>query len=77
MAKKVTKKKTPTAKKTPSKKKTAANESSGAVSVASNTQAITDDLIRKRAFEIYCSGENPSNPDADWHQAERELKAAP
>jgi hypothetical protein len=30
--------------------------------------------IRERAYEIFRSGKNPSDPIADWFQAERELK---
>jgi hypothetical protein len=31
--------------------------------------------IRDRAYQIFRSGVNPSDPVADWFQAERELKA--
>ena len=30
--------------------------------------------IRDRAYQIFRSGANPSDPVADWFQAERELK---
>ena len=36
---------------------------------------IAEAVIGPRAFEIYTSGENTSNPDADWLQAEQELRA--
>lgn len=67
MAKKVTKKKT-TAKKATTRKKTTSKKTAKAA------PALTDEQIRMRAFEIYRSGRNPSNPEADWFQAEEELK---
>jgi len=37
---------------------------------------ITSDQIAKRAYEIYASrGYAPGNPDEDWHEAERQLRA--
>ncbi len=37
---------------------------------------ITYDMIAKRAYEIYASrGYAPGNPDEDWHEAERQLRA--
>lgn len=40
------------------------------------TPVITQDDIAKRAFEIYASrGYAPGDQDADWHEAERQLKA--
>ncbi|MGH9794813.1 MAG: DUF2934 domain-containing protein [Candidatus Acidiferrales bacterium] len=37
--------------------------------------APTEDQIRKRAFEIYASGQHPSNDAVEiWLQAERELQ---
>jgi hypothetical protein len=32
------------------------------------------DQIRERAFQIFRAGANPSDPVADWFQAERELR---
>jgi hypothetical protein len=43
---------------------------------ASAPRMITRDLIEKRAYEIYASrGYAHGDPDADWHEAERQLKA--
>jgi hypothetical protein len=37
---------------------------------------ITHDKIAKRAYEIYASrGYAPGNPEEDWHEAERQLRA--
>ncbi len=81
MAKKVTKKKTTTKKKATTRKRTTAKKTATAVTAATVTPTVTptrptftDVQIRIRAFEIYCAGQNPSNPDADWHQAEQELR---
>ena len=78
MAKKVTKKKTSTKKKATTRKRTTAQKPAKAVAAApvtpTATPTVMDDQIRIRAFEIYCAGQNPSNPDADWHQAEQELR---
>lgn len=73
MAKKVTKKKASTKKKTT--RKNATKKNAKTVAAAPVTPAVSDDAVRVRAFEIYCSGRNPSNPDADWLQAEQELRA--
>ena len=75
MAKKVTKKKTPTKKKTTARKPRATKKAKAPVT-ASATPEITEDAIRARAFEIYTSGRNPGNADADWLDAERELRGA-
>ena len=69
MAKKVTKKKTSTKKKATTRKRTTTPKAAKTVAAL-----VPDERIRVRAFEIYSSGQNPSNPDADWHQAERELR---
>ena len=74
MAKKVTKKKTPTKKKATTRKRTTAQKTAKTVTAAPVTPTVTDAQIRVRAFEIHCAGQNPSNPDADWHQAEQELR---
>ena len=78
MAKKVTKKKTPTKKKATTRKRTTAPKTAKSVAAATVTPTVTptvtDAQIRIRAFEIHCTGQNPSNPDADWHQAEQELR---
>jgi len=34
---------------------------------------VTPEQIRTRAYEIYRSGRNHNNPDADWYDAVREL----
>lgn len=75
MAKKVTKKKTSTKKKTTTRKRTSTKKAAKTVMAAPVTPTVTDDQIRIRAFEIYSSGQNPANPDADWHQAVQELRA--
>ena len=81
MAKKVTTKKTTTKKKATTRKRTTAKKTATTVAAATaptvtpTRPTFTDVQIRIRAFEIYCAGQNPSNPDADWHQAERELEA--
>ncbi len=37
---------------------------------------ITHDMIAQRAFEIYAGrGYAPGDQDADWHEAERQLRA--
>ncbi|HXV62211.1 MAG TPA: DUF2934 domain-containing protein [Vicinamibacteria bacterium] len=36
---------------------------------------LTDDQIRQRAYKIFREGRNPSDPTADWFQAEHELRA--
>lgn len=35
---------------------------------------LTDEQIRQRAYKIFREGRNPSDPTADWFQAERELR---
>ena len=83
MAKKVTKK-TTTKKKTTVRKPRRATKKTEVTVTEARTPEIAEDAIRLRAFEIYtrgCRGEggrpcNASNPDADWLQAEQELRAA-
>ncbi len=75
MAKKVTKKKTSMKKKATTRKRTTAPKAAQTIAaIVSDVTDVTDERIRVRAFEIYSSGQNPSNPDADWHQAEQELR---
>jgi len=74
MAKKVTKKKTATKKKATTRKRTTVKKAAKTVVAAPMTPTVTDAQIRIRAFEIFRAGQNPSNPDADWHQAEQELR---
>jgi len=46
------------------------------VIVARKQPVITEDDLRRRAYEIYLNrGLNPGNEIEDWLQAERELKA--
>lgn len=87
--KKVTKKaaaKKKAAKKTVRKKKTTGTVRKAAKKVSpkklaapaaakpsGDTSRVTEAQIRARAFEIYRTGRNPGNPDADWLEAEREL----
>ncbi len=75
MAKKVTKKPTTKKKTTPRKPRRATNKAATTMTQA-KTPEIATDAIRLRAFEIYTSGCNSGNPDADWLQAEQELRAA-
>jgi hypothetical protein len=43
---------------------------------APTTRTITQDDIARRAYEIYASrGYAAGDQDADWHEAERQLKA--
>lgn len=42
---------------------------------AASTKTVTEVEIRARAYEIYRRGENPSDPTADWFQAEQELRS--
>lgn len=81
MAKKVTKKKTPTKKKTTTTKKRSAakrtTKATKSVAAAPVTPTVTEEQIRRRAFEIWSAGVNPENPDADWLQAEHELRSPP
>lgn len=70
MPKKATTKKTATKNKATTRKRATSKKSTnpGQVSLA-------EDQIRDRAYEIYRAGRNPSNPDADWLQAEQELRS--
>ena len=72
MAKKVTKKKATSRKRTTAQK--AAKTVAAAPVTPTVTPTVTDDQIRIRAFEIFCAGQNPTNPDADWYQAKQELR---
>ena len=75
MAKKVTKK-TTTKKKTTVRKPRRATKKTEVTVTEARTPEIAEDAIWLRAFEIYTRGCNASNPDADWLQAEQELRAA-
>ncbi len=45
-------------------------------SASSPSRAISHDMIAKRAYEIYASrGYAPGDQNADWAEAERQLKA--
>lgn len=41
--------------------------------IATQTTSPSLDQIRERAYRIFRAGVNPSDPAADWFQAEREL----
>ena len=43
-------------------------------SKATEAAAPSLDQIRDQAYQIFRTGVNPSDPAADWFQAERELK---
>jgi hypothetical protein len=44
--------------------------------IAPTNRDITQDMIAKRAFEIYAGrGYAPGDQQADWHEAERQLRA--
>lgn len=45
------------------------------ISAAKLAAEPTYDEIRDRAYQIFCTGTNQSDPVADWFQAERELRA--
>jgi hypothetical protein len=64
MSKKAIKKAEPK-KPSPRAKRSKATEAAAAPSL---------DQIRDRAYQIFRTGVNPSNPAADWFQAESELK---
>ncbi len=49
---------------------------SGTVTTKPATKALTHEAIAQRAFEIYAGrGYAAGNPNADWLEAERQLKA--
>jgi len=75
MAKKVTKKATNKKTTTARKPRRATKKPETTVTEVKTTE-IAEDTIRLRAFELYTSGRNSGNPDADWLQAEQELRAA-
>ncbi len=75
MAKKVTKKPT-TKKKTTARKPRRVTKKAETTVTETRTPEIDEDAIRLRAFELYTSGCNSGNPDADWLQAEQELRAS-
>jgi hypothetical protein len=71
MAKKVTKKVQATKKKTAKKPRAA----SAKARPMSDILAVSETLVRERAYEISLARKGPSDPVADWFQAERELQA--
>lgn len=49
---------------------------SGTSAKAAPSRALSRDDIAKRAYEIYANrGYAAGNPDEDWHEAERQLRA--
>lgn len=75
MAKKVTKK-TTTKKNTTARKPRRVSKKPATTVTEAKAPEISEDAIRLRAFEIYTTGCNSGNPDADWLQAEQEIRAA-
>ncbi len=76
MAKKVTKtteakKAAPRAKQSRAKTKATIG---AAAREASDLPSPTEEQIRARAYEVFRRGANPSDPVADWFQAEQELR---
>lgn len=71
MPKKATTKKTSTKKKATSRKTASSKKSTK----LAPSFPLSQDQIRDRAYEIYRAGRNPSNPDADWLEAEQELRS--
>lgn len=79
MAKKVTKKATKkngaAATRKPRRTAQAKASAKATTSVSTDTNGhLSQERIRERAYEIYRAGRNPSDPTADWYQAERELR---
>ena len=74
MSKEMTKK-TDTKSKAPRKRTSRAKKAEAPVVLAAESAELTDAQIRQRAYEIYRRGQNPSDPTADWFQAEQELRA--
>ncbi|TDI45859.1 MAG: DUF2934 domain-containing protein [Acidobacteria bacterium] len=75
MAKKVTKKSTIKKTTTARKPRRATKKPETTVTEVKTTE-VAEDTIRLRAFDLYTSGCNSGNPNADWLQAEQELRAA-
>lgn len=75
MPKKTTKK--PATKKKTAARKTARKRAAAKprAEVKTNGTELTETQIRERAYAIFRAGRNPSDPVADWLQAERELRA--
>jgi hypothetical protein len=73
MTKKVTTK--TVTKKTEAKTKTAPRKRATPKTAAKSVAPVSEAQVRARAYEIFRSGRNASNPDADWIQAEQELTA--
>ncbi len=76
MAKKVTKKPATKKKTTARKPRRTTTKKTEAPLTAASTPEMNENAVRLRAFQIYTSGRNSGNPDADWLQAEHELRAA-
>jgi Protein of unknown function (DUF2934) len=82
MPKKVTKT-TETKKAAPRARQSRARSKASAVSAettaitareVSSVPSPTEEQIRARAYELFRRGANPSDPVADWFQAEQELR---
>jgi hypothetical protein len=73
MTKKVTTK--TVTKKTEAKTTTAPRKRATPKTAAKSVAPVSEAQVRARAYEIFRSGRNASNPDADWIQAEQELTA--
>jgi Protein of unknown function (DUF2934) len=72
-----TKKAAPRARQSRAKTKAAVPTDATAVASreASSLPSPTEEQIRARAYELFRRGANPSDPVADWFQAEQELRA--
>lgn len=71
MPKKATPKKTATKKNATTRKRVISKQSTEPGKLV----PLSENQIRDRAYEIYRAGRNPSNPNADWLQAEQELRS--
>ncbi len=66
-----------TTRKTTTKKSTTKPQSRGVTkSRTRKVETPTEDQVRERAYQVYLRRNGgPGNPEADWHQAQRELAA--
>jgi len=71
MAKKATKKAEATKKKAPKRPRATKAKSQPEADVL----AVSETRVRERAYEISLTRKGPSDPVADWFQAEQELQA--